>query len=698
MTEYVGIYMILSRKICLAAMILLLCACSCAGSDFTVQVLAMGEGGAQITGKADKQVPFGDAVSFAVTVPAGEDVVQVFLDDVLTEEYLWENGTLTLPEVKSPVTVRVVSGDPTEIVYWEADESSRYGGAIHSNVPYGPVASGSLVTLTAEPYEDAVFLGWSERFMIRSGGELITENEQVTVEITEYTFLCANFDVSAVEKPVEEPKPVYRNTNALTIFYNNNGGNLLAGDKVALETTFDTSYWQMPFAREDDGKLQKDGHVLLGYSFDADGNGELIRPGYKYYLQDNSKMFTLYAIWQKETNPDDFVTRAIDEKTVSILEYTGTDETVYIPRTIGGKTVTKIAGTAFMGSQTLKEIHITPTVQKIEAGAFAFCPNLTAVTMYDSLRQVSDTAFSGSPVKTVRLCAGTAPRYIDSGQTYGKKFERLMTTAGTERIIVVSGSSKHCGLDTQYMETLVHEDYSIVNFGTNATMSILFFLESVSSYLTEDDILVYAPEQYGPYAYYTNGNPVLPSSTYQGFTTCRNLMERIDISAYTGVFDAFTEYNNTRLQLPACEWDSHTTSIDIIGDYTYQRKELQDPAFHYGANGDFRFNETVIPAEFLPNMNRVLDKASLTGAEIWFSYPPHNKNAVLRDSLNEASYDGYNAFITENVHARLISDVRNHIYEGKYFDDTDYHLNVTGREMHTRQLAEDLIAAGVREK
>ena len=87
MTEYVGIYMILSRKICLAAMILLLCACSCAGSDFTVQVLAMGEGGAQITGKADKQVPFGDAVSFAVTVPAGEDVVQVFLDDVLTEEY-----------------------------------------------------------------------------------------------------------------------------------------------------------------------------------------------------------------------------------------------------------------------------------------------------------------------------------------------------------------------------------------------------------------------------------------------------------------------------------------------------------------------------------------------------------------------------------------------------------------------------------
>ena len=53
---------------------------------------------------------------------------------------------------------------------------------------------------------------------------------------------------------------------------------------------------------------------------------------------------------------------------------------------------------------------------------------------------------------------------------------------------------------------------------------------------------------------------------------------------------------------------------------------------------------------------------------IWFSFPPHNKNAVLKDSLNDAAYDGYMAFLTENVHAKLISDVRGHIYEGKYFE------------------------------
>ncbi|MBE6613825.1 MAG: hypothetical protein E7631_00790 [Ruminococcaceae bacterium] len=694
------ISMLLSRKNFLAAALLFftIALLSCGKTEFPVDVLAIGESGAQITGEHHKQVACGDSVSFTLTLPAGETVAQVFLDDILTDAYTWENNVLTLPEILSPTTVRIVSGNPAKQVYWEADSSSRYGGTVHSNVKPGPVAMGSMVTLTAETYEGAVFLGWSDRFMLRSGGELISESEQVTVEINDYTFICANFDISGVIKPEEKPAPVVPGKNTRTIFYNSNGGNRIEDTKAALETTFDTSYWTMPFAREDDGKLQKDGYVLLGYSFDPDGSGELIRPGYKYRLPNDDTMLTLYAVWQKETDPSLFTTAALDEKTVSITGYSGTDSTVYIPRTIDGKTVVRIAKNAFAGNQHLQEIYITPTILQVEKDAFVGCANLTAVTMYDSLREISDASFPYCPITTVRLCAATAPRYIDSGQTYGKKFERLMNTAGTERIIVVSGSSKHCGLDTDYLETLVHEDYSIVNFGTNATMSILFFLESVSSYLTETDILVYAPEQYGPYAYYTNGNPELPSSTFQGFATCCNLLERIDVSSYTNVFDAFAEYNATRLKMSPVAWDSHTGSIDEYGDYAHQRTTLQDPSFHYKANGDFRFNETVIPAAFLPNMNRVLDKAAQTGAQIWFSFPPHNRNAVLKDSLQESAYDGYAAFLRENVHALLISDVRDHIYDGIYFDDTDYHLNIIGREMHTSQLAEDLIAAGVREK
>ncbi|MBQ8642797.1 MAG: leucine-rich repeat protein [Clostridia bacterium] len=668
---------------------------SCGSDDFPVHVLAQGEGGAEIIGDSLQEIPYGADAQFTVSLPAGESVVQVFADDVLTGNYTYENGILTLPDITAPVTIRVVAGEAGTNIYWEADTSSRYAGYITSNVAQGPVEKGSMVTLTAVPAEGAVFLGWSERFMLRSGGELLSAEEQLTVEITDYTFLCANFDVSRVVRPEEPDYTPAKGEDTLTIFYNNNGGNIIEGSRAAIETTFDTSYWTMPCAREDDGMLTRDGYVLLGYSFDADGTGSLIRPGYRYTPAGDEKMMTLYCVWQKETDAAQFDVTQLDEKTLRIDRYNGSDASVWIPRKIDGKTIVEIAEGAFAGNTALTEVHITPSVLRVGERAFADCPLLTAVTLYDNLRQISDGSFAGSPVSTVRLCAATAPRYVDGSQSFGKKFERLMNTEGTKRIVVVSGSSKHCGLDTPYLESLLPEEYSVVNFGTNANMSVLFFLESVSSYLGEDDILVYCPEQYGPHAYYTNGNPGLPSSTFQGFSSCYNLVERIDASHYTGLFDSLAEYVNTRLQVSAVRWDDHTNIIDRYGDYTNQRTTLQTPDFHYTANGDFRFDETVIPAEFLPNLNRVLDTAALTDAQILFSYPPHNRNAVLDDSLDEESYDYYTAFLQENVHALLISDVRNYIYDAVYFDDTDYHLNAIGREMHTRQLADDLIAYGI---
>ena len=429
---------------------------SCGEKSFTVGVLAVGEGGAVVSGAPLQQIPYGDDALISVTIPDGESVIQVFLDDVLTDAYAYENGTLTLPEVTAPCTVRIVAGKADTKAYWEVDPMSKNGGDVLSNVPEGSVPLGSRITLTAVPREGAVFLGWTERFALRSGGTLLSEKEQVTVEIDDnYTYIIANYDASGVAVPETKPveKPVYRGENTLNIFYNNNGGNVLADNKVAIETTFDTSYWIMPFGREDDGKLQKDGYVLLGYSYSPDGTGELIRPGYKYFRQTEDMSYTLYCVWQKETDASLFTVSEADKNSLQIDRYNGTDSVVYIPRKIDGKTVTKVKAGAFAGNASLTEVHITATITTVEDGAFSDCPNLTAVTLYDNLRKVSDASFSGSPVKTVRLCAATSPRYIDSYIAFGKKFERLVTTADTERIIIVAGSSKYWGLDCDYMES-----------------------------------------------------------------------------------------------------------------------------------------------------------------------------------------------------------------------------------------------------
>ena len=671
--------------------------CSCSGNLFTMHVLALGEGGAQILDDPLKKIPYGGDVSFAVSVPDGESVVQVFADDVLTDACTYENGILTLTDVTAPVTLRVVAGQPDETVYWEADVISSSGGTVTSNVKQGPVNVGSMVTLTALPREGAEFLGWTARFPLRSGGELISEDEQVTVEVNEFTFVIANFDASGVEQPETQAtvRPVRKTENTLTIFYHINGGDLLKDNKVAVETTFDTSYWDMPVGREDDGTLTREGYVLLGYSWTPEGEGELIRPGYKFSLPTDEKILTLYCIWQKETDASLFTISEISETAVQIDRYTGSDSVVYIPRKIGGRHVTRIGSGAFAGNAGLTEVHLTPSVQAVAADAFADCPALTTVTIYDNMREVSDDSFAGSPVSTVRLCASTSPRYIDSYIAFGRKFERLVTTAGTKRIVVVSGSSKYWGLDSDYMETLLDGSYSVVNYGTSVGMSILFFLEAASSYLTENDVLVYCPELFGPNAHHTNGNPELPSATFQGIANSYNLLERVDLSKYTNVFNAFAEFTASRLQMNTVSWDSYSTAIDRYGDYVNFRTELNSPDFRFGSTGDFRFDETAIPAEYIPNLNRVLDCAAGTGAKVFFSFPPFNRNAVLPEHLDEQIYDSYMAYITENVHAELISDLRNFIHEGQYFDDTDYHLGAEGRKFHTDRLTADLMAAGV---
>ncbi len=480
--------------------------------------------------------------------------------------------------------------------------------------------------------------------------------------------------------------PLPRNT--LQISYNINSTD-------TLKTTFSTEYWGMPFAREDDGRFTRDGYVLLGYSFDKDGKGELIRPGHKYSLPSKDKEFNLYCVWAKETSSSSFKTVAKTDETVYIAGYTGNDKVVYIPRKIGNKTVTGIASGAFSNNKTLTEVHITSSITRVEANAFANCPNLKKVTLYDNLKLISNDSFKGSPVKTVRMCAAKTPRYITSTETFGIKYERLIKTKGEKRIIVLAGSSVLFGIDSAYMETQFKDDYTVINFGTNANMNIIFFLDAITPHLTKDDIVVFSPEQYGPFAYHTNGNPEFTSATFQGIATCYNLLENIDISLYTGFFSSVMQYCTITDNMPELTWQDHGDGLDKLGNLANLTNKMNSPTYRCASNGEFRFDSTVIPAEYISNLNRVIDKTSKSGAKIYFSYPPHNKNNIAATSLTEKAYTSYNKWISETVHCPLISDVRNYIYQGQYFANTDYHLNAVGRKLHTAQLAKDIKNAGI---
>jgi hypothetical protein len=461
------------------------------------------------------------------------------------------------------------------------------------------------------------------------------------------------------------------------------------------EVEFSDEYWSMPVAREDDGTFTKEGHVLLGYSFNEDASGELIRPGYRFELPDENTEQHLYCVWAKETAASDFET-APNGSSLKITTYKGSDKVVYIPRSIDGKTITAIADNAFANNSAIEEVHITSSIVEVAPKAFAACENLKTVTLYDSLHSITDAAFmGGTPIETVRLCAGKTPRYTNSFVTFGIKYERLLNTRGEKRLIFIAGSSVLYGVDTQYMESLFEDDITVVNFGTNGNQNTAYYLDAIAPYLTENDTVIFTPEQYGDQAYHVNGNPEMPSATIQGTSTCYNLFENINVANYTNIFTAIGEYCDQSIRMAELSWYDHSPRLDTLGDNASLTDKMNSADFVTGLNGTFRFNETVIPEEFIPNLNRVIDKAKDTGATVLFGYPPHNVNNIEAASQNDDAYDSYNKWISETIHCPLISDVRDYIYNAEVFDNTDYHVNTTGRKMHTENLVEDIKNANI---
>ncbi len=91
----------------------------------------------------------------------------------------------------------------------------------------------------------------------------------------------------------------------------------------------------------------------------------------------------------------DFEYTVLDDGTVEINEYTGSDTEVTIPSTIDGKSVTSIGDEAFYDCYDITSITIPDSVTSIGNYAFEDCSSLTSITIPDSVTSIGNYAFEG---------------------------------------------------------------------------------------------------------------------------------------------------------------------------------------------------------------------------------------------------------------------------------------------------------------
>ncbi|MBE6879892.1 MAG: leucine-rich repeat domain-containing protein [Ruminococcaceae bacterium] len=126
-----------------------------------------------------------------------------------------------------------------------------------------------------------------------------------------------------------------------------------------------------------------------------------------------SAMMLCAAVAGAETY-EDYEYTVNDDGTVKITRYTGSEDSVYIPYEIDGKTVTEIGGGCFNECKTLTYVVIREGVTEIGAHAFRDCSALEWIEIPKSVTSIGTGAFSNcSELTSVDIPEGV--KVIESG-------------------------------------------------------------------------------------------------------------------------------------------------------------------------------------------------------------------------------------------------------------------------------------------
>ena len=729
--------------------------CSCGGSDDKVKEYNVAVGcpvGVTVKGDNPVTVKHGGTATFEIEIPEG--YVFKSCDGATFDQ---ETGILKVQNVTSRLYLEF------KVEKYEFDATERFAFQFYpgskkdaSTVPNGSVSSGTLVTLSAGDTTRA-FLGWSIGSSYANGGQIISDSRDYSIRITPETV-------------TQGALIIYSNyVDADTVVYHANGGNVNASSVNMTHSTYYTvkndaerveltygadylSFMECASTFYDDGTFTRDGYVLIEYNTKPDGTGDVYSLGSKVPMLTDYARTELYCIWAKDSAHSDFTYESISipypftksqtaphwvEDGIVITGYNGNDSMVVVPEEIDGKTVTAIASGAFI-SRDMTTLVLSRRLIKVADGAFVDCSRLETVYFPDGLYEIGNDAFDSdtyTSFKNLYVNATLAPRYVgcDTG-ALSVKLSRLLASENENRIILIAGSSAYQGFGTEYMEALLSGDYRVINFGTTRTTNGIMYLEAMHALAHEGDVVIYAPEN----SSYMFGETELYFKTLRDLENMNNIYRYVDISNYSNVFGAFTDFNQTyryneksagtpRRYEDVCKNASVNASTGAInyatnkyGDYLHKDRigvssKYNDAYFitmnerikskdegawndtdNQHANKDYTDpdNKTwcsFTDPYFADQMNRAIALAKSSGAKVYFAFCPSDEAALVEGADTYATLRAYDNLIADTYDFDgLIGRAENYVFDHSYFYDCAFHLNDTGRTFRTYRMYLDL--------
>ena len=734
--------------LCVLAVLCLLFTAACLKNKEYKVLVSPGEG-AIVKSENPLRIKHGESATFELDIERG----YCFLS-ADGASYDQDTGILTVEGVTANTNINF----RTEEYPYDPDATfayifkSDYSGDTTSIKPGSAIPAARLITVCAND-KTRKFVGWSLDGAAESEEDVISTDRvfsfRVSPELAEDGLIRIYANYSDVNKIIYNLNGGSVNTSTVNMrgnpyAYVENGN----GEVTVRFTEEYLSFMECASTFWDDGSFYKDGAVLTEYNTAPDGSGEAYSLGSKVPLVFGGEQTVLYCIWSQATPDTRFTVSAEIEmpspatkaeyapdwqtRGVMITGYDGNADKVVIPEKIDGKPVIGIARGAFENC-SMTTLVLGRNIQKIEDGAFVNCTSLSTVHYPDGIYYITDAAFDARTTSAIRhlyVNATVAPRYAspDVGGL-AVKLSRVLAPTDSPRIIVIAGSSSYQGLGTEYMEALLNGEYRVVNFGTTRTTHGLLYLEAMGHLTDSDDVVLYAPEN----SSYMFGERELYWKTMRDLEGMVNIYRYVDISKYTGVFDAFAGINEYRYAMAPITYESvcegarperlekNQGMINKYGDY--QKSDRVGVAAKYYDSYHITLNEYVkskdegawndvgqqqansnyldpnnktwckiTDAYYLDTVNHAINAAKSGGARVYFSFCPVEGDKLVDGADTTAWLDAYDSLIDE-IYAfdGRVGGCRDYVFASEYFYDNAFHLNDYGRTYRTYQLYTDLL-------
>lgn len=639
--------------------------------DYSVTALLNVEQGSgfEVISENPVKIRSGEDAVFKINISEGYKVSE---EQSSAVEYDADSGTVTIRNVKYPTTAKFSVRPIKKLTFSIVNDSTKgtvsvaVGGS--DKIPES-IDEDTVIKVTAKNKNGKTFMGFSTGGTVADGGTVVSFASEYEFKLSDNTKLYAN----------------YATEGAQIIVYDTNGGHVAgsSGTTVYVEN-LDKNYI-CPNTLPDLGYMEREGYVLYSYNTKADGSGDSYGLGWNIPIPE-SGILKLYAQWMKETPASDFTYKA-SGKSISITKYNGNDTVVVIPETINGKNVISIAANAFVNKK-VETLVLSKNIRSVLGGAFTKCGSLHTLYLPDMIINMKDNSFSDCPeLSKLYVNAVTAPRYTKTRNgTYQMKFERLMT-AQSPKLVIVAGSSSAYGIDSARLEKALGGQYNVVNYGTNQGTPASFYLEFISHFIDEGDIVIHAPEPHN----HQWGHNEINTTTWQIFEAAYNAFSYVDIRNYTKIFSSFASFNNSRISMTERKYEDYTTeTVNQYGDYI-KYKHNQNSSYIAGKVSD-RLHTGYFTESNIANINRSYGMISDAGGKVYISFSPVNKNSLTEASKSPARQLEYMNTVKKKYNGTVISVLSDYIMPGQYFYNSDLHLSTEGSHIRTDKLASDILA------